>query len=180
LHQDVKLGGEASLAWLAKNFARCTVLTPIISAFGLQRSPGNPVKFQTKSLPFPRAWVLRAHLRRIDRDYRQLIAQAKGDERENLIAEHLIIRDVEGAEELASIQTSRLCNRASRYYIDVPEIHWKGHDFEDEHWVRGPQTGRWFLKPTAGTSLQRQIEEAKKRRREAWEAWAKILGNLIT
>ena len=26
------------MAWLAKNFALCTVLTPLISAFGLQRS----------------------------------------------------------------------------------------------------------------------------------------------
>jgi hypothetical protein len=72
-----------------------------------------------------------------------------------------------------------LCDQVRRYYIDVPEIHWKGDELEDENWVRGRETGTWSLKPAAVTSLERQIKEAKKHRREAWEAWAKILSGPI-
>jgi hypothetical protein len=123
--------------------------------------------------------VLRADLRGIDRYYRSRIAQARGDERESL-------RDTHGhelayiGEELEGIQTQRLLRRARQYYIVAPEIPWSSQDHKDENWIRGWASNTWYLKPAAVASLQRQIEEAKKRRREAWEAWAKILGGLIT
>lgn len=125
-----------------------------------------------------RTWVLRSSLRRIDRFYRPLTAKAKGDDRETLIEEHWHARaDVE--EQLEGIQTQRLLRRARRYYIVTPEIKLTGDDWEDENWARGWASGTSYLKPTAVGSLQRQVEDAKKRRRDAWEAWAKILGGLI-
>jgi len=83
-------------------------------------------------------------------------------------------------EQLEGIQTQQLLRRAWRYYIVAPGIPYSREDHEDEHWIRGWASDTWNLKPAAVASLQREIEEAKKRRREAWEAWAKILGGLIT
>jgi hypothetical protein len=127
----------------------------------------------------PRAWVLWAELRAIDRDYRPLLQQAKGQDHESLMNEYAQDRaSVE--EELAGLETQRLIRRAWRYYIVAPEIPWTSKDHEDEHWYRGWASGTWHLKRAAVAALQRQIEDAQKRRREAWEAWAKILGGLIT
>lgn len=55
-----------------------------------------------------------------------------------------------------------------------------GDDYEDENWERGWASGTLYLKPTAVASLQREIQDAKKRRREEWEGWVKILSGLIT
>ena len=84
-------------------------------------------------------------------------------------------------EEVEGIQTRRLLRRARRYYIVAPEITRtsKAHPV-DENWTRGWASGTWYLKPAAVASIQRQIEEAKSRRREAWAVWAKILGGLMT
>jgi hypothetical protein len=83
-------------------------------------------------------------------------------------------------EEFESIPTERLLRRMSRYYIVAPRKPRSPDDYEDENRIRGGVSDIWRLKPAAIASLQRQINEAQKRRREAWEAWAKILGSLIT
>ncbi len=107
------------------------------------------------------------------------MAQAKSDDRESLIQEHMHERaDVE--EQLEGIQTSRLIRRARKYYIVAPEIKLAGDDWEDENWARGWASGTLYLKTAAVASIQRQIEDAKKRRGEAWETWSKIIGGLIT
>ena len=127
----------------------------------------------------PRTWVLRAALRRNDRYYRPHLDQAKGDKRELLISEYMEDR-TSLEEQLEGIRTQRLCRRAWRYYIVAPEKPYSHEDHEDENWIRGWASDTWYLKPGGVASLQRQIEEAKKRRREAWEAWTKILGGIIT
>lgn len=122
----------------------------------------------------PLSLSLRIDLRHIDRQYRSRVAQAPGEERQSLIERHSEEREyVE--EQLAGIQTRRLLRRAWRYFIVTPEM-----SSESTAWTRGWASGTWYLEPAAVASLQREIEEAKKRRREAWEAWAKILGGLIT
>lgn len=127
----------------------------------------------------PRTWGLRASMQRIDRIYRPLVAQAKGDDRERIIEEHMRERaDVE--ERLEGIQTARLLRRARKYYVVAPEIKLTGDEWDDENWARGWAGGTLYLKPAAVASIQRQIDDAKKRRREAWEAWSKIIGGLIT
>lgn len=83
-------------------------------------------------------------------------------------------------EQLDGIKTQRLLRRAWRYYIVAPQKPYSHEDHEDENWVRGWASDTWYLKPAAVASVQRQIEEAKKRHLEAWEVWAKILGGLIT
>lgn len=127
----------------------------------------------------PRTWVLRADLRRTDRFYRSSIAQLEGDEREQHIAEWMGER-YSLDEQLQGIQSQRLLRRAWWYYIVAPEMPHRREDHENENWIRGWASETWYLKPAGVALLQRQIEEAKKRRREAWEAWAKILGSLIT
>jgi hypothetical protein len=127
----------------------------------------------------PRTWVLRASLRRIDRHYKRRAAQEKGEEHELLRDQYMEERAfVE--EELESIPTERLLRRMSRYYIVAPRKPRSPDDYEDENRIRGGVSDIWRLKPAAIASLQRQIDEVQKRRREAWEAWAKILGSLIT
>ena len=127
----------------------------------------------------PRTWVLRAAIRRSDRYYRPRVALAKGDDRKQLVQEHMEER-ASLEEQLAGIQTRRLLRRAWRYYIVAPEIPWSSEDREDSNWIRGWASDTWHLKAAAVASLERQIQEAKKRRLETWEAWAKILGGLLT
>ena len=127
----------------------------------------------------PRAWTLRADIRGINRAYRPLIAHAKGEERDDLQERHQAeLRSV--YDELAELQTRRLLRQAWRYYIVVPERPWKLDDREDDTWEYSGHSDTWSLTLAGIVALQRQIEEAKKRRREAWETWAKILGGLIT
>jgi len=72
--------------------------------------------------------------------------------------------DVE--ERLEGIQTQRLLRRARKYYIVTPEIRrtTSEDDWEDKNWKRGWASDTWYLKPAAIASLQREIQEAKKRR----------------
>ena len=120
----------------------------------------------------PRSWALHAEIRGINRAYRPCIAQAKGEEREDLLDRH---QHELGYvyEELEELQTQRLLRQAWRYYIVAPEKPWKREDHKDDTWEYGWLSDTWHLKRAGIAALQRQIEEAKKRRREAWEAWAK-------
>lgn len=143
-------------------------------------SAKKTLRSRLRQLPrrlLPHTWVLRASLRGIDRYYRLRVAGAKGDDREQLIQTHMYERALL-EEQLEGIQTQRLLHRAWRYCIVAPEKPWNREDHEDENWIRGWASDTWYLKSAAVASLQHQIEEAKKRRREAWEAWAKILGGL--
>lgn len=124
--------------------------------------------------PLPRTWVLRADLQRSDRIYMPLIDEAKGNEREQLIAEYRSDR-APLEEELEGIRTQRLIRRAWRFYIVAPEKPYGREDYEDENWIRGWASWTWYLKPSGVATLQRQIEEAKKRRLEVWEGWVKIV-----
>ena len=127
----------------------------------------------------PRAWDLRAALQRCDRHYRPHVAQAKGDEREELISEYMEARACL-LEELEGIRTQQLLRRAWRYYIVAAKIPYGSEDHEDENWIRGWASNTWYLNPEGVALLQRQIEEAKKRNLERLEVWAKILGGLGT
>ncbi len=97
-----------------------------------------------------------------------------------LAEEHMEARaDVE--EQLEGLQTQRLLGRARRYYIVAPKIPWEKDPGDgDDNWSRGWASGTWSLTPSAAAAIQRQIEEAKGRRREAWATWVKLLGGLIT
>lgn len=86
--------------------------------------------------------------------------------------------DVE--EQLEGIQTSRLLCRARKYYIVAPEIKLAGDNWEDANRARGWASDTLYLKPAVVASIQRQIEDAKKRRLEAWGTRSKIIGGLIT
>ena len=125
-----------------------------------------------------RTWVLRADLRALDRRYRPLVANTKGDEREMLNAEWAS-ETAELLDELEELQARRLLRRAWHYYIVALEKP-HGDDDENEHWRRGFTGETWHLKPAGIASIRRQIEEARARRREACATWAKILGGLLT
>ncbi len=118
-------------------------------------------------------------MRRSDRYYKPRVAEAKGEEREQLSYEYMESRH-SLAEQLEGLQTERLLRQAWRYYIVAPEIPYGRDEHEDENWVRGWASDTWYLKSGAVAALQRQITEAKKHRRETWEAWAKILSGVIT
>jgi hypothetical protein len=76
-------------------------------------------------------------------------------------------------------KTNRLKRLADKYRVIVPEIPYGlRDDQEDEHWERGWASRTWFLKPAATASIYLQIDEAKKRRREAWESRTKIVSNI--
>jgi hypothetical protein len=125
--------------------------------------------------------VLRRRLRRIDRIYQPLVAKAKGDEKESLIHQHWDERAAV-EEELEALDTHRLQRLARKYWIVPPPItsavH--GEEQEDQNWQRGWASNMIYLKPAAAAVLYREIEDAKKRRREVFESWAKIIGGLIT
>lgn len=126
----------------------------------------------------PRTWVLRADLRALNRTYRSLVANAKGNDRDAFDNEWAS-QSTELLDEVEELQTRRLLRRAWRHYIVAPEKP-RGDDDENEHWSRGYGGETWHLKPAGVAAIRRQIEEAKTRRREAWATWAKILGGLLT
>ena len=96
-----------------------------------------------------------------------------------MLSEHLFERAfVE--EELESVQTQRLLRQAGKYYVFPPAITRAGDEDEDPNWARGWAAGAWYLRPAAVASVRREIEDAKKRRREAVESWSKIIGGIIT
>jgi len=83
-------------------------------------------------------------------------------------------------EELKRIDSQKLQKRAARYRtVVVPEITMSLPYGLDENWERGHAIGLWYLKPAAIASIYRQIAEAKRLRREAWESWVKILGTVL-
>jgi len=132
----------------------------------------------------PREYGLRAELRRIDRIYNPYVAEAKEDERESRIGEHMHMRD-EVQEQLEHLKTVRLGRRAAKYpTVVMPRItmseKYPGttHHF-DKNWERGRTTGKWYLKPDAYASICREIEDAEKRRREIWEFRIKLAGTVL-
>ena len=133
----------------------------------------------------PRERGLRAELRRVDRTYEPWVGKANEEERESRIGEHMHMRD-EVLEQLEHLATERLRRRAAKYpEVVIPRITMseKYHQDEkyhyDKNWERGPVTGRWYLRRAAYASVYREIEDAKKRRRETWESWAKIAGAVV-
>ena len=84
-------------------------------------------------------------------------------------------------EELKGLQTDRLRRQARKYYIVTPPItpHAHVHGL-DNNWERGLNTHTWYLKPGTVSSIWREIEDARRRRRDVWEAWAKIVGGVVT
>ena len=127
----------------------------------------------------PRTWRLRIELRGVHRHYVPLIDRAKPDEEDLLIGEYMHFRD-EITEQLEGIASQRLIRTAEKYHIVPPAIPWSGKAHLDENWSRGSASGTWRLKPAAIALLWRQIEDAKKRRLDVWDARAKILGGLIS
>jgi hypothetical protein len=134
-------------------------------------------RFAQKFLP--RTWVLQYDRRRTNRIFRPLIANAKGDERRKLVDEHMWeLASIE--EQLEGIQTARVLRQARKYYIVTPEIKLDEGIDEGRSWQRGWASDTLYLKPAAVASLLREIEDTKRRRRDVWESWIKILGGLIT
>jgi hypothetical protein len=126
----------------------------------------------------PRTWALRLQLRAVDRFYSPRVAKAGGEEEDRLIGQHMVERGfIE--EELAGIETRRLCRTARRYNVLVPEMRWSKNN-RDEHWERGQYEGTLYLRRAAVAELRRQIEDAKKRRLELWQARATIISGLVT
>jgi hypothetical protein len=132
----------------------------------------------------PREYGLRAELRRIDRIDNPYVAEAKADERESRISEHMYMRD-EIEEQLERLKTERLCHRAAKHStVVIPRVtmseKYPGttHHF-DKNWEQGRTTGKWYLKPDAYASVCREIEDSEKRRREVWEFRIKLAGTVL-
>jgi hypothetical protein len=123
----------------------------------------------------PRSWSLRLDLRAVDRNYAPLIAKAEGDERIRLKAEHSADW-FEVSEAIEGIETQKLLRLSRRYHVVTPPIPQlkSEDDVEDENWKRGWTTGTWHLKEAPAARLWREIQDARKRRRDAIESWVKI------
>jgi hypothetical protein len=119
--------------------------------------------------------------RRIDRHYGPLIAKAKGEDRQNLESVHRTERDMI-SEERDEIRMGRLWRKARKYpTVVIPERTVSSFAVgEDESWTRGRVYGGWCLKRQAEAYVWLQIDEAKKRRREAWLAWVPIVAAIAT
>ena len=113
-----------------------------------------------RKLPLPRAWHLRMDLHRIDKIYAPLVANATGQEREQLDSawafERILID-----EEHQGIVTERLQKKANRLLIPTPLI-------SSDNWERGPNTGIWYLTSEGASRVRRAIHEERKRRQEIW------------
>ena len=120
---------------------------------------------------------LRWRLYRLDRRFRSLLAKAKRDQRERIKRRYLPMLRVMH-EDLQIARSQRLLRRAQRLNVAPPILPADGR--EDENWKEttlvtpyGKRT-TFFLQPAGVALVRRGIEDAKKRRREAWESWLKI------
>jgi hypothetical protein len=119
----------------------------------------------------PETWRIRADQRGVNRYYREQNKYNSDDHIYELFDLH---------EQLQAVETRRVLRLASRYFIIVLDTPRSSDNDESEYWEWSSVNHRWYLKPAGVASLQRQIQEAKKQRREVWEAWAKIVGGLMT
>lgn len=114
--------------------------------------------------------------RRLGRIYRPAIAKAKGQERDGLHSEFMFELDIL-AEERAEIRL-RTMRRLARKYptVVIPRLSPSGADpIEDDNWDRDSAYSPWRLKPHVEAAAWLQIEDARKRRRDAWLAWLPII-----
>lgn len=126
----------------------------------------------------PRHWWLRAELRRIDRRYKLLVAQAKGEEYHHLRQDYA--QELGSVEEkLEGLQTQQLLRQAWRYSIAASEKPWDHEGREDDNWRYGWLRGTWYLKRAAMDALRRRIEEAQQRRHVVWQSWVTMLGPMF-
>lgn len=119
------------------------------------------VRFR-RQLPLPRAWHLRRDVRYINKIYVRFIANATGQEREQLAAEWALERTLID-ERHRGIETERLQRAADRFYVPLPVL-------ASDNWERGP-TGTWYLTPEGAEQVRRAIYEERKRRQEIWVPW---------
>ena len=139
----------------------------------------SPLLWRLYMKVLPREHGLRAELRRIARSYEPWVDGAKGEEHESRFAEYMHMRD-DILEQLEHLATERLCRRAAKHpTVVIPRITMTEKYHVDKNWERGPVTGIWYLKRVAYASVQRQIEDAEKRRREVWEFRIKIAGTVL-
>jgi hypothetical protein len=123
---------------------------------------------------------LRIELEETDRLYRKLIASEKRRNNQNKLQELYSDWGYESdliEEELKLVETRRLVNKARRLLLPVPDIP-TGKE-EDGKWIRGPDSGRWYLKPEGFSEIRALIRGECKERREALMAWATIIIGII-
>jgi len=119
------------------------------------------VRFRRK-LPLPRAWHLRRDIRYINKIYVRFIANATGQEREQLASEWAFERTLID-ERHRGLETERLQKTADRFYVPLPLL-------PSDNWERGP-TGTWYLTPEGAEKVRRAIYEERKQRQEIWVPW---------
>jgi hypothetical protein len=116
------------------------------------------VRFRRK-LPLPRAWHLRRDVRHINKIYVRFIANATGQEREQLTEEWAFEKTLVD-ERHRELETERLQHTADRFYVPLPLR-------SAEHWEKGP-SGAWYLTPAGAEKVRSAIHEERKRRQEIW------------
>jgi len=124
-----------------------------------------------KKTPLPRSWQLRLELRRVDKFYAALVAEATELDRERLDAEWAVER-LRIDEEQQGIVTERLRKSADRLLVPLPVI-------SSDNWERGPYTGIWHLTAEAAAKVRRALHEERKRRQEIWLPWLAVVVGLI-
>lgn len=73
----------------------------------------------------------------------------------------------------------RLVRKEKYRMVVIPERTAVRRGDSDEHWTQGGVYGTWFLKPASDAAVWRQIQEARKLRREACESWIKVVGAVL-
>ena len=72
-------------------------------------------------------------------------------------------------EKIEVLRTERLRRLADKYATPFPRF-----SPRDGNWEHG-RTGRWYLTRPCYASIWLQIQEAQKRRREAWLSWLPLV-----
>jgi hypothetical protein len=119
------------------------------------------VRFRRK-LPLPRTWHLRRDVRHINKIYVRFIANATGQEREQLAAEWAFEKTLID-ERHRRLETERLQKKADRFYVPLPLP-------ASAQWEKGP-TGTWYLTPEGAEKVRRAIYEERKQRQQIWVPW---------
>lgn len=116
--------------------------------------------------------------KRTQKAYKKDIEEAKkvGKSREEIdLIQHtdLVERQIYD-EEIETLQSRYLMNKAQRYLLSTPEIH-----VNSEDWEQSDITYRWRLSLSAQEKVRSKIDEYEKRRRERVHSWMTAIAGFI-
>ena len=102
---------------------------------------------------------LRRDIRELDKHFRPLAADAKGDHEQDILSKWSFEEEWPKSE-LAEHESAKLCKLARRWNVDTPSSE------------SDPRTGRWYIPDAQRVQMRREIRDV---RRESVKWWIQVV-----